>query len=118
MRFSVQRMHIFARIAERRQKMPSVDVKRKGVVEGTPIEKTILLDISCSKTLVRQELIPVEKILEGEAVTIRYAYGDTVLYPVAKVRVKVDGMDMEVSAAVSETLPVDVLLGKDVPEFL
>ncbi len=94
----------------------SIDVKRKGLVEGTPVER-ILLDTGCSKTLVRQELISKEKILEGEAVTIRCAHGDTVLYPVAKVQVMVDGMDMEVKAAVSETLPVDVLLGKDVPEF-
>ena len=42
---------------------------------------------------------------------------NTVLYPVAKIRVKVDGMDMEVNAAVSETLPVDVVLGKDMPKF-
>ena len=87
-----------------------------GEVEGTPVER-ILLDTGCSKTLVRQELIPKEKILEGEAVTIRCAHGDTVLYPVAKVQVMVDGRAVEVKAAVSETLPMDVLLGKDVPEF-
>ena len=85
----------------------SVNVKRKGVVEGTPVER-ILLDTGCSKTLVRQDLIPKKKILDGEAVTIRCAHGDTVLYPVAQVQVVVDG---------SETLPMDVLLGKDVPEF-
>ena len=43
-----------------------VDIKRKGLVEGTPVEK-ILLDTGCSKTLVRQELIPREKILEGRS---------------------------------------------------
>ena len=62
-------------------------------------------------------MVPKENILEGESVTIRCAHGDTVLYPVAKVQVMVDGKAVEVEAAVSETLPMDVLLGKDVPEF-
>ena len=60
---------------ETREDAHGVDVKRKGLVEGTPIER-ILLDTGCSKTLVRQELIPKEKILEGEAVTIRCAHGE------------------------------------------
>ena len=94
----------------------SVNVKRKGLVEGTPVEK-ILLDTGCSKTLVRKELIPKEKVMEGEAVLIRCVHGDTVLYPVAKVQMMVDGKVIDVKAAVSETLPMDVLLGKDVPEF-
>ena len=61
-------------------------------------------------------MVPRGKILE-ETVTIRCAHGDTVLYPVAKVQVMVDGKAIEVKAAVSKTLPVDVLLGEDVPEF-
>ena len=52
----------------------SVDVWRRGLIEGTDAEK-ILLDTGCSRTLVRQELIPREKMLEGEAVTIRCAHG-------------------------------------------
>ena len=82
MHFNVQRMHISARTAERQRK--TATVKRKGLVEGKPVER-ILLDTGCSKTLVRQELIPKENILEEEAVTIRCAHRDTVLYPVAKV---------------------------------
>ena len=44
---------------------------------------------------------------------------DTVLYPVlvAKVQVVVDGRAIEVKSAVSDTLPMDILLGKDVPKF-
>ena len=55
--------------------------------------------------------------MEVEAITIRCAHGDTVLYPVAKVQMTVDGKVIDVKAAVSEMLPMDVLLGKDVPEF-
>ena len=56
-------------------------------------------------------------MLDGEAVAIRCAHGDIVLYSVALLQVVVDMRTMEVRAAVSETLPVDVQLGIDVPEL-
>ena len=64
-----------------------------------------------------QELILRSKMLDGEAVAIRCAHWDTVLYPVALLQVVVGMRTMEVRAAVSETLSVDVLLGTDVPEL-
>lgn len=98
------------------QKTACHGLKRKGTVEGTAVDN-ILLDTGCSRTLVRQELVPRRRMLEGEAVAIRCAHGDTVLYPLASVQVVVDGRSMEVKAAVSEKLPADVLLGTDVPEL-
>ena len=98
------------------QAMTSTGLTRKGSVEGRPVDK-ILLDTGCSRTLVHQELVPRDRLLEGEAVAIRCAHGDTVLYPVALLQVAVGTKIMEVRAAVSETLPVDVLLGTDVPEL-
>ncbi len=77
------------------------EVKRAGAVEGNYVEN-ILLDI------------PKEKLLEGE---VRCAHDDTVLYPLAQVEVSVGGRSLEVKAAISETLPMDVLLGTDVPEL-
>ena len=62
-------------------------------------------------------LVPEGKILEGEAVTVRCAHGDMVLYPLAEVELELDGAKMKVKAAVSDTLPVSVLLGTDVPEL-
>ena len=56
-------------------------------------------------------------MLDGEAVAIRCAHGDTVLYPVALLQNVIGTRTMEVRAAVSKTLPVDVLLGTDVPEL-
>ena len=94
----------------------SSELKRGGAVEGTAVD-SILLDTGCSRTLVRQELVPRRKMLDGEAVAIRCAHGDTVLYPLALVQMVVDGRDMEVKAAVSENLPMDVLLGTDVPDL-
>ena len=76
-----------------------------------------MLDTGCSRTIVRQDLVPESKIIEGDAVTIRCAHGDTVLYPVAQLELEVDGLPLCVEAAVSKSLPVPVLLGTDVAEL-
>jgi hypothetical protein len=91
-------------------------VYRSGLVEGQEVGK-ILLDTGCSRTMVQRALVPGHKYLEGDAVTIRCAHGDTVLYPLAKIDMVVDGMPIKVEAAVSEILPVPVLLGTDVMEL-
>ena len=91
-------------------------VIKSGIVEGKKISK-ILLDTGCSRTLVHQDLVPAEKILE-EAVAIRCAHGDTLLYPLAQVSMVVDGISIEAEAAVSSTLPMGVLLGTDTKEQL
>ena len=46
---------------------------------------------------------------------MRCAHGGSVLYPMAKVNVEVDGCTISVVAAVSDTVPMDVLLRTDVP---
>jgi len=56
-------------------------------------------------------------MLEGEAVTVWCARGDMVLYPLAEVKLELDGVQRRMKAAVSDTLPVSVLLGTDVPEL-
>ena len=89
-------------------------ITRGGVVEGRFVTD-ILLDTECSRTLVKKHLVPPEKILEGEAVMIRCAHGDTVLYPLAEVDMELQGMKIQVEAAVSPNLPASVLLGTDVP---
>ena len=90
--------------------------RRSGVVEGQHVEQ-IVLDTGCKRTMVRDNLVPSDKIIEGDAATIRCAHGDTVLYPLAKVHMEIEGLPIEVEAAVSSTLPVPVLLGDDVPEL-
>ena len=92
------------------------NLTRSGSVEGQHVNR-ILLDTGCSKTMVRRELIPAGKLLEGEAITIRCAHGDTVLYPLARIGMEVDGHCLDMEVVVSDTLPVDVLLGTDVPEL-
>ena len=76
-----------------------------------------MLDTGCSQSMVHKDLVPQDKIVEGDAVTIRCAHGDTVLYPLAKIELEVDRQPISIEAAVSGTLSVDVLLGTDVPEL-
>jgi len=66
--------------------------------------------------MVREDLVHEGWYFEGEAVTIRCVHGDTVLYPVVKMKLKVDGLLLSVETAVSRTPPMPVLLGTDVPE--
>ena len=77
----------------------------------------ILLDTGCFWTLVQRELIPDHKILEGKVTTIQCAHRDMVLYPLADMELQVAGKCITVEAAVSETLPMSVLLGTDVPHL-
>ena len=55
--------------------------------------------------------------MEGEVVAIRFAHGDTVLYPLALVHLEIKGHQRDVEAALSDTLPMLILLGTDVPQL-
>jgi len=99
-----------------RGKHEQTGVSKAGKVEGKAVNN-ILLDTGCSRTLVHQSLVPREKLLEGEAVAIRCAHGDTVLYPLAQVEMEIDGQSFEIQAAVADRLPMAVLLGTDVPQL-
>ena len=91
-------------------------VARAGRVEGTEVSD-ILLDTGCTRTMVRSDLVAEENLIPGEAVTVLCAHGDTVLYPLARVTIHVEGIEMEVKAAVSQSLPVSVLLGTDTAQL-
>lgn len=67
--------------------------------------------------MVREQLFPEEKLLEGLAVTIQCAHGDTVLYPLTEVDMEVYGVPVRVEAALCNALPMSVLLGTNVPGF-
>ena len=87
-------------------------VARAGLVEGTAVSD-ILLDTGCTCTMVWRDLIPEENLLPGETVTVLCAHGDTALYLLARVKIDVEGLKLEVKAAMSESLPVSALLGTD-----
>ena len=90
------------------------DVTRTGVIEGKKVQD-ILLDTGCSRTLIHRDHVPAEKMLEGEAIAIQCAHGDTALYPLAELEVEVDGHSCMIKAAVADRLPYSMLLGLDVP---
>ena len=92
-------------------------LRRRGFVEGTAVNG-IMMSTGCSGTMVGRDLVVKEKLMEGKDAVARYVHGDTVLYPMAQVCMEVDGCMINTTAAVSDTLPMAVLLRKDVPELL
>ena len=80
------------------------------LVEGKPVSN-LILDTGATRTLVRSDLLPPSIRMEGE-VTIRCAHGDAVTYPLA---VSTGSKEFLVRAGISNTLPVPVLLGRDIP---
>ena len=90
-------------------------MSRIGRVEGSHVSD-ILLDTGCSRTMVKSNQVSEDKFLD-QTVTIRCAHGDVALYPLAEVELEVDGARFQVQAAISDRLPVSVLLGTDVPQL-
>ena len=62
-------------------------VVRHGLVEEVPVE--VLLDTGSVRILVRKELVPEGKVLEGRMVGVRCAHGEVVHYPIAELEVAV-----------------------------
>ena len=89
---------------------------RRGVVDGVYI-KDILLDTGASRSMIREDILPPDHRVDGE-VTIRCAHGDMVAYPLTAIAMDIGSRRFVVKAGVSRTLPVPVLLGRDVPELL
>ena len=89
---------------------------KAGWVEGHGVAD-ILLNTGSSRTLIHQNLVSKVKFILGEAVTFKCANKDTVLYPVARDNLVVDGVPLLVEVAVSPTLQISVLLGADVSEL-
>uniref|UniRef100_A0A1X7UQR1 Peptidase A2 domain-containing protein n=1 Tax=Amphimedon queenslandica TaxID=400682 RepID=A0A1X7UQR1_AMPQE len=83
------------------------------LVERTRV-KDIVLDTGFTRTMVRCDLVPEDKLIELEAVAVRCAHGDTVLNPLAEEEMELGSDRMVVTAAVADRLPVSVPLGMDV----
>ena len=92
-------------------------VLRQGVINGFLVDD-LLVDTGCSKTIVQKDLVGEEQWLEGESIIIQCAHGDAFAYPLAVIKLEIQGKPVLVNAAVSDTLPQSVLVGTDVPGFL
>ena len=89
---------------------------RDGNVEGVEVN-CICIDRGCSQSLVQRNLVPRVNIL-SERTETRCVYVDVVPYPLAIVKVVVDGRDIVIKAGLVEKLPIDVLLGTDIPDLI
>ena len=101
-----------------RQLEKDLGVLHQGCVEGLEVQD-ILLGTGCAWTMMQEDLVPRRLVLEGDAVEIHCAPGDSAWYPLTNVGIQVEGLEIEVVVAISEKLhvPVVLLLVKDVPEF-
>ncbi len=100
---------------ERERMRANMSVNRTGVIEGQLVHD-IVLDTGCTRTMVRQDL-PTDIQTTGQTVQIRCAHGDVTTYPLANIHLEIDGVVVEATAAVSQTLPVSVFLGTDVSQL-
>ena len=83
----------------------TTSVCQSGQVEGIYVDQ-IVLDTGCSRNMLKQDLFPRNKLIEGDAVTIQCAHGHTVLHTVVQLELLVDGVPVCVEAAVSKSLPM------------
>ena len=74
---------------------------QRGTINGVYCTD-IVVDTGASKTLVRGDLITPDDIVDGE-ITIQCAHGDAVSYPLAAVKITLDGKDIITHAAVAKS---------------
>ena len=89
-------------------------LRRAGTMNGHRVDD-IMLDTGCSKTMVHRHLVSKGELVEGKSSVVRCAHGDSMVYPMANVCIEIDGHKFRTEATVSDNLPVDVLLGTDIP---
>ena len=89
-------------------------ITRCGEVEGTPVTD-ITVDTGSARTIINSNLVSDSTTISRE---IRCARGDVLVYPLAQVEIRIGEKCFMVEAAVSKTLPMSVLLGRDAPDLL
>ena len=94
----------------------SINGNSLGWIEGMEVDD-VVLDTGCTWTMVQRSLVPEEKLVPGATIRLRCAHGDVVTYPLADLKLEVDGVVITVRAAVAERLPVSMLLGTEVAEL-
>ena len=106
---------MFCEGVQRRKRRSYPRAVRPGLVEGASVGD-IMLDTGSNRTLIRKDLVPVQKLVEGE-IPIRCAHGDIITYPIAEVEIEIGGRHYMMEAGVVDGLPVSVILGWDNPDL-
>ena len=86
-----------------------------GLVEGVPVSD-IMLDTVSYRTLIRRDLVPAQKLVEGE-IPVCCAHSDIITYSVPEVESEIDGRHYMAETGVVDGLSVSVLLGWDNPDL-
>ena len=80
--------------------------------------KDIVLDTGAAKTMIRGDLVTEEDMVGSSIIVNASVRMEMVAYPVARVKIVVEGVTYTLDVAVSDSLPVSVLLGRDVPDLV
>ena len=105
----------FTRYSAKRKRL-NQPFQCKGAVEDQ-LANYIGLDTSCSRTLVRSDLLREKDFSQGGTVPVQCAHEDVVTYPLARLELEVKGWALIVEAVVLDRLPQLVLLGTNVPDL-
>ena len=74
-----------------------------------------LMDTGWNRMTVREDLISEERLLPAEAITVLCNHVDAILFPLASIKINIEGLHISVKAAVFKDLPVLALQGTDTP---
>ncbi|KAL5502187.1 hypothetical protein EMCRGX_G008918 [Ephydatia muelleri] len=107
---------MFSREMERCGRQGERKVFCQDMIEGKMVK--VFLDTGCSWMTVHQNLVPEHKLIEGKG-ELQFAVLTETRHSTRwqKSRVKISGRDFKVEAAVADNLPVQLLLGTDVPQL-
>eukprot|EP00731_Ephydatia_muelleri_P006025 Em0003g273a len=107
---------MFSREMERCGRQGERKVFCQDMIEGKMVK--VFLDTGCSWMMVYQNLVPEHKLIEGKG-ELQFAVLTETRHSTRwqKSRVKISGRDFKVEAAVADNLPVQLLLGTDVPQL-
>ena len=84
---------------------------RPGTLDGRPVQ--MLIDTGCDKTMVSATLVDHTTVDQQDKVPVLCTHGDTMLYPTARVQLRMTDWESDSRVVVAPNLPVDVLLGRD-----
>ncbi len=80
---------MFCDATQRRKRRSYLRSVQPRLVEGVAVSDN-MLDTGSNKTLVKRDLVPAQKLVEGE-IPIRCAHGDIITYPIAKIEIEMGG---------------------------
>lgn len=80
---------MFCDATQRRKRRSYPRSVQPRLVEGVAVSDN-MLDTGSNRTLVKRDLVPAQKLVEGE-IPIRCAHGDIITYPIAKIEIEMGG---------------------------